>query len=212
MSERSQDLVTRGFEKVRAQVDRRTIGQGPALLGGVTAEARLELRRQPFGKIAGHIRRRASKVGGRQAPSLGVRQHRWRVALPREERRDGVSVEAARLPQRAHDLGARRLFAHKPGRRSFAPQRVINEARNRRPVARACKAVGEPPVLHCLGGRPATGLDVAENVDRGGDAGGGGHTPSCRKSPPDAKSPQGHCRRRRIKGRITKCEGGCLCR
>ena len=33
----------------------------------------------------------------------------------------------------------------------------------------------EAPVLHRLGGGPAAGFDVAENFDRGGDAGGGGH-------------------------------------
>ena len=101
MSERRQSLVARRFEQIGAQVDRRALGQGPALFRGVGAEARRELRRQPFGKIARHMRGRAGQISSRKARPLGLRKQGRRMAFPGEERRHSVGVEAARLPQRA---------------------------------------------------------------------------------------------------------------
>src|SRR5271165_712169 len=107
MSELSQSLVARRFEKVRAQVDRRPFGERAAFLGGDGAKARLELGGEPFGKIAGHMRRRARKIGSGEARALGVAERRRRMALSGEERGYGLGVKAACLPQRAQDLGAR---------------------------------------------------------------------------------------------------------
>ena len=168
-------LVARGLEKVHAQVDRRPLGERPALLRGGRAEARLELRRKPFGEIPDNMGGRARKVRGREPRAFGFRELRRRVALAGEQRGDRLGVEAARLPQRAQDFGARTWLAHDPGGRAFPAQRVIDEARYRRAVARAREAVREAPILHRVGRGSATGLDVGQNFDRGGGAGGGGH-------------------------------------
>jgi hypothetical protein len=110
----SERLVARGLEKVRSQIDRRPLRQRPALVGGGSAEARLELRREPFRKITRDMRRRAGEIGGREARPFGVGKRRWRVPLAREQRRNGLDIKAARLPQRAQDFGARRRLAHDP--------------------------------------------------------------------------------------------------
>ncbi len=101
MSEFRQSLVARGFEQISAQVDRRALGQGPALLGDVGAKARLELRRQPFGKIARHMRRRCAQISRREPRALRNRQRGRRMVFAREEPRRSVGVKSARLPQRA---------------------------------------------------------------------------------------------------------------
>ena len=94
-------LVARGLEKVRAQVDRRALGERPALLRGGRAEARFELRREPFGEIPDNMSGRARKVSGGEPRALGFRELRRRVALAGEQRGDRLGVEAARLPERA---------------------------------------------------------------------------------------------------------------
>ena len=119
--------------------------------------------------------RRAGKVGGGEPRPLGFGERGRRVALAREQRRNGLDVEAARLPQRAKDFRARRRLAHDPGGRAFLPQRVIDEARDRGAVAGAGEAMREAPVLHRIGRRAAPGVDVGQNFDRGGGAGGGDH-------------------------------------
>ena len=43
-------------------------------------------------------------------------------------------------------------------------------------VARAGEAVREAPVLERIGGRPAPRLDIGEDLDGGGEAGGGCHS------------------------------------
>ena len=137
IGKRGERLVARGFQQVDAQIDRRPLRQRPALVRGVVAEARLELRREPFGKIPRDMGRRAGKVGGGEPRPLGVGQRRRRVAVAREQRRKRLDVEPARLPQRAEDFGPRARFAHDPGGRAFPSQRVIDEARDRGAVAGA---------------------------------------------------------------------------
>ena len=175
VGKRGERLVARGFQEVDAQIDRRPLRQRPALVRGLVAEARLELRREPFRKIARDMGRRAGKVGGGEPLPLGVGQRRRRMALAREQRRNRLDVEAARLPQRAEDFGPRRRLAHDPGGRAFPPQRVIDEARDRGAVAGAGEAMRQAPVLHRVGRRPAPGVDVGEHFDCGGGAGGGDH-------------------------------------
>ena len=97
------------------------------------------------------------------------------MAFAGEQRRNSIDVEAAGLAQRAEHFGAGACFAHDPGGRAFLAQRVIDEARNRRAVAGAGEAVCEAPVLHRVGRRAATRLDVGQHFDRGGDAGSGNY-------------------------------------
>ena len=175
MGERAQRLVAIGLEEVHAQIDRRALSERPALLGRGRAEARLELSAKPFGEIAGHVRGRACQVRGCEPLAFGFGELRRRVALAGEQSGDCVRIEALRLSQRAQDLGARSGVAHDPGRRAFLPQRIIDEARDRRPVARASEAVREAPVLHRVGRGAAAEFDIRQNFDRGGGAGGGDH-------------------------------------
>ena len=165
-------MVLRRFD---AQVDRRPLGERPALVRCGRAKARLELRRKPLGEIPDNVGRRAGEVGSGEPRAFGFRELFRRVPLAGEERGDRLDVEVAHLPERAERFGARTWLAHDPGGRAFLTQRVVDQARYRRPVARASEAVREAPVLHCIGRRPATRIDIGQNFDRGGGAGGGGH-------------------------------------
>ena len=71
--------------------------------------------------------------------------------------------------------GARARIAHQPGRRTLAPQRVVDQAGDRGAVARAGEAARQAPVLERVDRRSAARLDVGEHFDGGGDAGGWGH-------------------------------------
>ena len=97
------------------------------------------------------------------------------MALAREQRRDLRFAQAAQLLESAENLGARARLAHDPGGRGLAAQGVVDEAGDRRAVAGAGEAAREPPVLERVGGRTAARLDVGEDFDGGGDAGGGDH-------------------------------------
>ncbi len=168
-------LVAIGLEKVHAQIDGRPLGERPALLRSGSAEARLQLLREPFGEISNNVRGRARKVGSRKPLAFGFGELCRRVALAGEQSGDRLGVEAVRLSQRAQHFGARTGTTHDPGGRAFLTQRVIDEARYRRPIARACEAMRQAPIFHRVGRGSATGFDVGENFDRGGGAGGGNH-------------------------------------
>ena len=175
MGERRERLVACGLEGVHAQIDGRALGERPALLRSGGAEARLELRRKPFGEISDHMRGRAREVRGCEPRNFALRELRGSVALAREQSGDRLDAEVASLSQGAEDFGARTWLAHDPGGRAFPAQRVIDERRYRRAVARPCETVRQAPILHRVRGRPATGVDVRQNFDRGGGAGGGSH-------------------------------------
>ena len=117
-----------GLENVHAQIDRRALGERPALLRGESAEARLELRREPFGEISDDVRGRARQVSGSEPLAFGFGELCRRVALAGEQRSDRVGVEVLRLSERAQDFGARPGFTHDPGGRAFLTQHVIDEA------------------------------------------------------------------------------------
>ena len=68
-----------------------------------------------------------------------------------------------------------RRLAHQERGRSPAPQCIVDEAGDRRPVARAGEAMGKPPVLQRIRRRPAARLDIGQHIDGGGEAGGGRH-------------------------------------
>ena len=121
------------------------------------------------------MRRRSGEIRSGEARTFSLRELPRRMALAGEQRGNSISVEAARLPERAEHFGSGACIAHDPGGRAFPAQRVIDEARNRRAVAGAGEAMRQAPVLHRVGRRAATRLDVREHFDRGGDARGGGH-------------------------------------
>ena len=187
MRERCERLLTRGLEEIGAQVDRRAVGERPALLGRVGAEGGLELRRKPFREVARDMGRSVRERGGRKPFALGFGQRGWRMSFAGEQRRNRLGVEPSGLLKGADRLGARGRLAQEPGRRTLPAQRVVDERRNRGAIAGAREAMREPPVLHGVGGGTAAGFDVAQDFDGGGDTGCGGHAPSCRKSRLDAK-------------------------
>ena len=165
-------VVSRGWRAGRPARARRA----PCpLRGRVRAEARLELGREPFGKVARDMSRRAGEVAvasrSRSASVSG--DGAWPSPV------NSAAIAAISSPRvcfsAPSDFGARRRLAHEPRRRAFAPQRVVNESGDRGAVARAGEAVRKAPVLHRIGRGPATGLDVGQNFDGGGDAGGGDH-------------------------------------
>ena len=63
VGKRGERLLARALEKVDAQIKRRPLRQRPALVGGLVAEARLELARQPFGIVSRDMRRGAGEIG-----------------------------------------------------------------------------------------------------------------------------------------------------
>ena len=121
------------------------------------------------------MRGRVCEIGGCEPLAFGFGELRRRMALAGEQRGDRLDVEVVRLSERAQHFGARTWLAHDPGGRAFPTQRVIDEARYRRAVARACEAVRQAPIFHRVGRGSATGFDIRQNFDRGGGAGGGDH-------------------------------------
>ena len=88
MGERRERLVAIGLQRVDAQVDRRAIGERPALLDRLVAETLGEGRRQPFGIVAAHMRGRAGEIARSQPLALGLAERRRRMAFAAEQRRD----------------------------------------------------------------------------------------------------------------------------
>ena len=68
-----------------------------------------------------------------------------------------------------------RGILHEPASRGLPAERVVDEARDGGAVLRAGEAVGQAPVLEGVGRRPAAGLDIAQDLDGGGEARGGCH-------------------------------------
>ncbi len=118
---------------------------------------------------------RARQVRGGEPRAFGFRELSRRVTLAGEERRDRLDVEVARLSQRAQNFGARTWLPHDPGGRAFLAQRVVDQARYRRAVARAGEAVRKPPILYRVGCGPTTGIDIRQNFNCSCGAGGGDH-------------------------------------
>ena len=114
MRERAERLVAIGLEKIHPEVDGRALGERPALLRGGRAEARLELRREPFGEIPNNMRGRGCQVGGCEPRIFAFREFLRRVALAGEQSGDRLDVEVLGLSERAQHFGARTYLAHDP--------------------------------------------------------------------------------------------------
>ena len=151
-------------------------GERRALRGAALAEGRAQMRVEPFGIVAAHMRRRAVEARGAQRararrPLSGAGAKRAPSAQ--------LAIASASSPrsraQHAEQHRARRVGAHDPGGRRLAAQRVVDQPRDRRAVARAREAVREAPILEALRGRAAARLDIGEDLDGGGEACGGRH-------------------------------------
>ena len=79
------------------------------------------------------------------------------MALAGEQSGDRLDAEVARLSEGAEDFGARTWLAHDPGGRAFPAQRVIDEARYRRAVARALRSGATSPNLSSRPSRAGDG-------------------------------------------------------
>ena len=133
------------FERVDPQVERRAARQRGAFGGALIAEHARERRIEPFGIVAGDPRRRAGEVGCIEPCALLVTQRGGRKACAVGKARDCGGVELAFEAEHAEHDRARRVGAHHEGGRGLAPQRVVDEPRDRGAVAGAGKAVRQAP-------------------------------------------------------------------
>src|SRR5450432_3078882 len=85
MSERGHSALPVAFEQVHAQVDRRALGERPALIRRLGAEACLKRRRQPFGIVAAHRRRSAVEVATLESVLLFCAERRRGMAFASEQ-------------------------------------------------------------------------------------------------------------------------------
>jgi hypothetical protein len=163
-------------EAVDAQVDGRARGERPPLLHRPVAENPGEGRREPFRIIAGDMVGRVDETAGFERDAFSRAQRRRRVSLAAEQRVDLGRAVAAQLAQHAKHFGARAGLAHDPRRRGLAAQSVINEAGDGGAILRAREAMRLPPILQGVGGGAAARREIGEDVDGGGNAGGGDHS------------------------------------
>jgi hypothetical protein len=95
--------------------------------------------------------------------------------------RDRGNIELALERQHAEHGGARGCLAHHEGSRGFAPQGVIDEARDGGAVAGAGEAMREAPVLERIGSRAPPRLDIGKHLDGSRQAGPGRHGAQLRR-------------------------------
>ena len=92
-------LLARRLQRVDAQIERRARRERRALLGPLLAEGRGELRIEPFGIVAEHMRRGAFEARGAQPRVLLVGERRRREARAVAQLRDRVGIDdRARAP------------------------------------------------------------------------------------------------------------------
>jgi hypothetical protein len=113
------------------------------------------------------VRRRIVERRCCQRLGLRVVGRRRRVAYAVGKPRDGVTREATFELERAEQDRARGRRAHDEGGRALTTQRIEHETADRRAVAGACEAMGEPPVFQGIRGRAALSVDVGQHLDRG---------------------------------------------
>ena len=121
------------------------------------------------------MRRRTGEVAAFEPPALVGAERLRRKARTVGEPRDRFQVEAAFAPESTEHHRTRRLRAHQEGAGRAPAQRVVDETGDGRAVARAGEPVREAPRLERIGGGPALGLDRGDDLDGGGQAGGGCH-------------------------------------
>src|SRR3954463_15756334 len=168
-------LVTVALDVVDAQIKRRAARKRRALGGALLAERTGEIRIEPFRVVASHPGRSTLEVKhGEPRLLLGAQRLRCK-ALAIRQSRDGIGLKLALEPQHAEQDRARAGVAHDMDAGRPPAQRVIDQAGERGAVARAGEAVGEPPVLERFGRRPVPPLYIGDDLDRGGEPGGGCH-------------------------------------
>ena len=165
IGERRQRILARALDGVDAKVERRARRQRRALLGPLVAEHCGEIRIEPFGIIAEHVRRRVGHVGRRELAALRIGQGRQRIARTVDEARHRLDIEAALAHQHAEHRAARAVVAHHEGGRGASAQRVVDQPGNGGAVAGTGEAVRQAPILQRIGRGPSPRLDVGEDLD-----------------------------------------------
>ena len=97
----------------------------------------------------------------------------WRSPVQSAEMADTSSPRARTSAPSTCARGV--LRAHQPGGGGFHTQRVPDDAGYGGAVLGAGETVALAPFAQGVGGGAAAGLDLGDDFDRGGDAGGGGH-------------------------------------
>jgi hypothetical protein len=139
----------------------------------VVAERLREIGENEGRCIARHFGRGVLQAAGVQARALIVAQGLRGEALAGEQGGHRGGGESLLEPQGADQDRAGRVRTHDPGGGRPAAQGVVDEARDSSPVAGSGEAVREAPILESVGGRPAASVNVGQNLDGGGAAGGG---------------------------------------
>ena len=168
-------VLALSLDVVDAQIKRRPARKRGALGGALVAEHAGEIRIEPFRVIAGHPGRRTLEIGRRKPRQLVRAQRLRRKASAIRQRGNGIGLELALEPQHAEQDRARARVAHDMDAGRTPAQRVVDQARERGTVARAGEPVREPPVLERIGRRPVPRLDIGDDLDGGGEPGGGRH-------------------------------------
>ena len=168
-------LVAIALDVVDPQIKRRSARKRGTLGGALLAKHAGEIRIEPFRVIAGHPGRRTREIGRRKPRQLVRAQRLRRKASAIRQSRDGIGLELALEPQHAEQDRARARVAHDMDAGRTPAQRVIDQARERGTVARAGEPVREPPVLERIARRPVSRFDIGDDLDGGGEPGGGRH-------------------------------------
>ena len=168
-------LRTIAFQNIDAQIDRRARRQRGALFRRPRAKSLRELIRQPFGIIAAHMIGRGVERRRFQPRAFFIRKRRRRMSLAGAQSGDGGGVKPARFAQGAKHDRARRIGAHHVSRRRRFAKRVEQQAGDGGAILRAGETMPLAPILQRIGGGPTTLGERAENLDGGGNMGGGSH-------------------------------------
>ena len=171
IGERGGGLVAVGLERIDAQIERSAARQRRAFGGALFAEHLGEIRVEPFRIVAGDPRRGICQIGGGEPRPLAFAQGRRRKTSAVGERPDRIGIELALEPQHAERDRARAPLAHDVRARGAPAQRVVDQPRDRRPVAGAGEAMREPPILERVARRAPPRLDIGDDLDGGGKAG-----------------------------------------
>ena len=180
MRELGRNLFALRLERIDAQVERRPARKRRAFRRVMLAEDSEKIRIEPLGIVPQNMRRCAAERIARQSRAFGFRQRRGRELCSAAQGRNVVDAEAALTMQHADEHGARAAFAHEPGRRRFAPHRVVHQTGNRGAVGRAGETMRKTPVLERVRSRPSPRVDVGDDLDGSRKASGRRHAVSPR--------------------------------
>jgi hypothetical protein len=191
--ERRRGAVARRLQQVGAEVERRRRHHRSRFFAEARPEAGAEARQHPIRQLEPHRFRHprvlqhpagaAPSSDGAQRPFFRPVQRLGRVLAPGEGAQHGGEVEPLRQQQIDGDQqprrGARVHQFQPPAEPQPAPQHAPHALRHRAAVAAADVAPGAEEIVgDGIGGAAAGRFDRVQQVDGGGEAGGGRHAAS----------------------------------